>query len=252
MPKLIVLGSANAVPDERHENTHLALQGRDGFILIDCVGNPVVRLKQAGLEINRLTHLVLTHFHPDHVGGVPSLLMSSWLLGRTAPLEVYGLAYTLDRVQAMMQAYEWKAWPDFFPVHFHVVPESELAPVLETPEVRISASPVHHLVPTIGLRLEFPESGKVLAYSCDTEPCDEVVRLAGGADVLIHESSGETPGHTSAAQAGAVARRAEAGRLFLIHYPTAEAGLPGLVSAAQTAFPGPVSLSEDFQEIDFA
>ena len=80
MQKLIILGTANAIPDENHENTHLALLGEHRQILIDCAGNPVVRLKQAGIDLNSLTDLFLTHFHPDHVSGVPSLLMcmGSW------------------------------------------------------------------------------------------------------------------------------------------------------------------------------
>ena len=66
MPKLIVLGTANAIPDENHENTHLAIVGEQRQILVDCVGNPVVRLKQAGIDLNRLTDIFLTHFHPDN------------------------------------------------------------------------------------------------------------------------------------------------------------------------------------------
>ena len=50
MPKLIVLGTSNAIPDEDHENTHLALIGNQRKILIDCAGSPVIRLKQAGID----------------------------------------------------------------------------------------------------------------------------------------------------------------------------------------------------------
>jgi ribonuclease BN (tRNA processing enzyme) len=51
------------------------------------------------------------------------------------------------------------------------------------------------MVPNIGLRVEFKASGKVWAYSCDTEPCSEVVRLGRGADVLVHEVAGAGLGH---------------------------------------------------------
>ena len=96
MPKLIILGTAHAIPDENHENTHLALIGEQRQVLIDCTGSPVVRLKKAGIDLNSLTDIFLTHFHPDHVAGIPSLLMSMWLLGRRDPLNIYGLQYTLD------------------------------------------------------------------------------------------------------------------------------------------------------------
>lgn len=251
MADLVILGTANAIPNAEHENTHMALLGEDGFVLIDCVGNPIVRLQQAGLDVLRLSDLILTHFHPDHVSGVPSLLMSSWLLGRTAPLDVYGLAYTLDRIEGLMDFYEWKLWPRFFPVRFHRLPEDELAPVLEKKDFRIFASPVRHLIPTVGLRVEFPQSGRVLAYSCDTEPCPQVVRLASGADTLFHEATGAGRGHSSAAQAGEVARDAEVGKLYLIHYPVNSARHPALIADAQATFGGQVELAFDFMRLSF-
>jgi len=234
-----------------HENTHMALVGSERIVLIDCVSNPIVRLPEAGLEFDRLTDIILTHFHPDHVSGVPLLLMDMWLLGRKLPLNIYGLAYTLDRVEKLMEFYDWATWPHFFPVSFNRLPAAEMTPVLTTDEFRIFASPVHHLVPNIGLRVEFLDSNKTLAYSCDTEPCEEVVKLASGADVLIHESSGATLGHTSAEQAGEIARRAEVGSLYLIHYPTRDLDPEKLVPEAKKKYPGPVALARDFMTLEF-
>ena len=251
MPKLIILGTSNAIPDEHHENTHMALVGEKRTVLIDCVNNPIVRLRQAGLDINQLTDLVLTHFHPDHVSGVPSLLMNSWLLGRRQPLDIYGLSYTLERLEKMMDFYDWATWPDFFQVNFHPVPEKEMVPVLESDEFLIYSSPVHHIVPTIGLRVEFKKSDRVLAYSCDTEPCREVISLAAGADVLIHEATGASFGHSSAAQAGTIARQAEVGHLYLIHYQTGDFEARSLLPQAEETFNGRVSLAEDFMELTF-
>ena len=116
MAKLIILGSSNAIPDEKHENTHMAVVGDKRTVLIDCVSNPILRLPQAGIEFNALTDLVLTHFHPDHVSGVPLLLMNMWLLGRKNPLNIYGLHHTLSRIEDLMGFYAWENWPNFFPV----------------------------------------------------------------------------------------------------------------------------------------
>lgn len=250
MSTLVVLGTASAIPDENQENTHLALAGRERLILIDCVSNPVVRLKQAGLDLLQLSDLILTHFHPDHVSGVPSLLMNSWLLGRKKPLRVYGLAYTLDRMEKVMEFYDWATWPNFFPVEFIRLPAEELTPVLEDDEFKISASPVCHLIPTIGLRIELKESERTLAYSCDTEPCDRVVRLANRADILIHESTGAGLGHSSAAQAGEIARQAEVDELYLIHYHAGNGNLNSLVSQASETFGGPVTLTKDLMKVN--
>ncbi|HBY09338.1 MAG TPA: MBL fold metallo-hydrolase [Chloroflexi bacterium] len=248
MLELIVLGSAHAIPDQNHENTHLALIGQQRRVLIDCAGNPIVRLQQAGINPDSLTDLFLTHFHPDHVSGVPSLLMSMWLLGRRTPLDIYGLHYTLDRVEQLMGFYDWEHWPDFFPVIFHRLPAEPLTLALACDEFRIFSSPVQHLIPTIGLRIENAKTARVLAYSCDTQPCNAVGELAQNADILIHESAGSLTGHTSATQAGEIAARAEVGSLYLIHYNPQE---KNLVAEAQTKFFGPVTQAEDFMKLEF-
>jgi ribonuclease Z len=249
MSYMIVLGTANAIPDPSHENTHMALITNERVILIDCVGSPNVRLTQAGIKLSSITDLILTHFHPDHVSGVPLLLMNMWLEGREEPLRIYGLHHCLERIEDVMALYHWDKWPGFFPVAFHRLPEREYILVLETDEVRIFSSPVRHLIPTIGLRIENVQGSNVIAYSCDTEPCPSVVRLARKADVLIHEATGFGAGHSSASQAGSIAREAKANRLLLIHYPRVEIDPESLLKQASATFEGEIALAKDFMQI---
>jgi ribonuclease Z len=251
MAKIIILGSSNAIPNEQHENTHMAVVGDKHIVLIDCVSNPILRLPQAGIEFDALTDLILTHFHPDHVSGVPLLLMNMWLLGRKNPLNIYGLHHTLTRIEDLMGFYAWENWPNFFPVVFHRLPQEEMTQVLDNDEFRIIASPVKHMVPTIGLRMESLQSHKSIAYSCDTEPCAQVVRLANRVDFLIHEATGAGLGHSSAAQAGEIASEAGVNNLYLIHYQTRDFDPSVLIGEAQDKFPGKVCLAEDFMEIEF-
>lgn len=252
MTQLIVLGTSNAIPSPGYENTHLAIQRKTGILLVDCPGNPIIRLEQAGLDPLQVDKVLLTHFHPDHVSGAPTFLMGSWLIGRKIPLDIYGLAYTIERIEKMMDLFEWKKWPGFFPVNFHVLKEDERFPAFEDGEIRLFTSPVQHLIPTIGLRCEFIQSNQALAYSCDTEPCHQVVHLAENADLLLHEASGENHGHTSAFQAGQIATRANARQLVLIHYPTTGSASHGdLIDQARQTFPGPVSLARDLMRWDF-
>jgi ribonuclease Z len=251
MPKVVILGSSNAIPDENHENSHMALVGDERLVLIDCVNNPIVRLRKAGLEVEDITDLILTHFHPDHVSGVPLLLMDLWLMGRKKELRIYGLDFTLDRFETMMDLYGWDAWPNFFPVKLHRLIEQDKALVQEHDQWRIYSSPVKHIIPNIGLRIEFPDSGKVFAYSGDTEPCQEVVELAQKAHILIHEATGASMGHSDASQAGQIATKAGASNLYLIHYPNGRFKDNDLVSRAAQEFSGPVQLAEDFMQFEF-
>lgn len=250
MVELVVLGTAASIPNEDHENTHLAVVSEEGALLIDCASTPAVRLAQAGISLNQVTDLILTHFHPDHVSGVPLLLMNMWLSGRKRPLHIYGLHHCLTRVEDMMGFYDWENWPNFFPVAFHRLPEDEGMVVLEKPELRVFSSPVQHMIPTLGLRIEAAD-GMTAAYTCDTEPCPEVARLAEGADVLLHEATGLSVGHSSPRQAGEVAANARVGRLLLIHYPPDEVG-PEMVAEAKEAFAGDVVVAEDFMRIQLS
>jgi ribonuclease Z len=251
MAKLIILGSSNAISSIDNENTHMVLVGEERVVMIDCVNSPIRRLGQAGVDFMDVTDLILTHFHPDHVSGVPLLLMDMWLRGRKKLINIYGLHYTLDRMEQLMGMYSWENWPNFFPVAFHRLPASEKNELMENPEFKIISSPVRHMIPTIGLRFDFKSSRKALAYSCDTEPCVEVVRLAEGADILIHEASGASRGHSSAEQAGQIAAKAEVNQLYLIHYPTGEYTNGNLVAEARQHYHGEVCLATDFMILEF-
>ena len=250
MAKLTILGSSYAIPAEKNQNTHMVLQGENRVVLIDCSVNPLIRLRSLGIDHTGVSDLILTHFHPDHVSGFASYLMSIWLLGRKEPLQIFGLEHTLERVQKMMDSYDWETWPDLFPIHFHTLHEIELSPVLANSEFRIYSSPVKHIVPTIGLRVEIAASQKVLAYSCDTEPCEAVENLARDADFLLHEASGASFGHTSAAQAGSQAQKANVRALYLIHYPTGDYFSERITADAASTFGAPVFLATDMMKFD--
>jgi len=251
MTKLIILGSSSAIAAENHQNAYMVFVGKTRTVLVDSPQNPLLRLLRVGVDYNDITDLVVTHFHPDHVSGIPLFLMDMWLRGRTNPLAVYGLDHALSRLEDLMDAFTWDKWPNFFPVTFHRIPSKTYAPLLSSSDFDIYANEVQHMIPTLGLRVECKESNKIVAYSCDTEPCNEVVQLARDADILIHEASGALMGHTSSQQAAEIASQAGAKELYLIHYPTGEFWQDGLIEDARKHFDGEVHLAEDLMEIVF-
>ena len=251
MARVIILGSAAAVSDAEHDNTHFVLVGEHGAVLVDCGTNPMGKLHKLGIHDERLQDVILTHFHPDHVSGFPNMLMHMWLLGRQAPLRVYGLHHCVNRTEDMMAAFVWETWPDFFPVTFHRVMERNDAPLLENEDFHITAWPTKHFVPTFGLRIVNKQTGKVLAYSCDTEPIPGLLELGQNADMFIHEAAGQGFGHSSARQAGEIAAEARAKSLYLIHYQVWNTDPRPLVDEARAVFDGPVHLSKDYDEYEF-
>jgi ribonuclease Z len=251
MLKLTILGSAFAVADAYHENTYMVLESGQSSLLIDCGGSPMARLDQAEVDLETLDGLLITHPHPDHIYGVPVLLLGLWLTGRDRPLPIYGSRRALQIIPRMMQLMEWQVWPDMYPITYHEIPWQEKALVIENDDFSVYTSPVQHLIPTIGLRIESKKTGRALTYSSDTQPCDAVVRLAQGSDILIHEGSGPFPGHSTPIQAGEIAQRAGVKQLVLIHYPVFAEDLEAWRRVATTSFDGPVELAEDFMEFEF-
>ncbi len=213
----IVLGIAHAVPYIHHPNTHFVCVDGERIILVDCPAGTITRLPRVGLDPMQVTDVFLTHFHPDHVLGLPELLTSLWLLERRTILHIYGLEDTLSRLQRMMALFEWSSWPDFYPVAFHPLSEDGKTLALETDHTRWFTFPVRHLLPALGVRVEMPQWGKVVAYTGDTAPCPSLESLAREADVLFHEATGEMPGHSSPAQAARLAARAGVKQLYLVH-----------------------------------
>ena len=250
MPKLTILGTATNIPDEHHENTHMVLVSKQRMVLIDGPGNPYSRMKQASLKVDRLTDIIMTHFHPDHVSGIPLLLMALGLSGRTEAMNIYANTHCLKYMKELLVNFEWENWHSFH-VNFIELPEEELFLALEDEEFQIFTSPVKHFVPALGLRVVFKETGKILAYSGDTALTESLYTLAHQADVLIHEAAGESMGHCSARQAGTVAKSAGVGKLFLVHYPVGDFNYQSLVQEAGETFDGPIVMAEDFDELDF-
>ncbi|HEY3312000.1 MAG TPA: MBL fold metallo-hydrolase [Anaerolineales bacterium] len=250
MSNLIFLGSSNAIPTANHQTTQFALITPGRKLLVDCGTNPVVRLEQAGIEVNDITDIILTHFHPDHVAALPLLLLDMWLMKRRTPLYIHGLDYTIERVESMMALFDWEVWPDFYPVNFNRVGMDNMTPVLEDDQMRILSSPVNHFLPTICLRIELKLENKSIAYSCDTEPCQAVLDISKNVDILLHEASGNFEGHSSATQAGEVARDVGAGALYLVHYPTGRFAKGDLEAEARSVFNGKVRLAVDLLNIE--
>lgn len=216
---LYLLGTGAAVSDPDRTTTMLAVEEAGRLVLVDCGGDAVQRLLQLGLDPAALHALILTHEHPDHVSGFPLLVERLWLLGRRAPIPIYGPAATLAVVRRVFGAFTTDGWEGLPERHWHDVPLEVGAAVLTDDALTITAAPVVHPVPTIGLRFE-GASGTVVGYSCDTSKCASVVHLGRDADVLVHEATGSQPGvHSSPEEAAETAAEASARRLILVHLP---------------------------------
>ncbi len=245
MPELLVLGTAASVPDARHDTVGLALRDRDWAVLVDCGGSVLHKLARMDVDLDHIRAVILTHRHADHIYGLPALVQGLWLSDREEPLRIYGPAEALAVGRELLRLLDLAERSDMYALEWSAVPLRENRKVLEVGRVEITSTPVvHQAVETLALRFRSLDTGRTIVYSADTEPCQTLVRLASGADVLIHEATGAHRGHSSPEQAASVAREAGVAQLVLIHYPVRDIDLDAWrVSASE--FGESVALARD-------
>jgi ribonuclease BN (tRNA processing enzyme) len=146
-------------------------------------------MQRFGIPWPRLTHLCITHFHTDHVGGIPILLFAlKHALGepRHEPLAVVGPHGTRRFLERLASAFGDYVLEPGFPVLVH-----EIAPTaqLELPgDIRLRAHATPHTAESVAFRLD--RGSAALGYTGDTGPDPEGLgRFFQGVDTLIAECS---------------------------------------------------------------
>jgi ribonuclease Z len=251
-------GTCAAVPSPERDNTALAFYSRHEVVLVDCSGSPYQKILKAGLDPMRVSSLIVTHRHVDHVYGIPSLVHTMGLAGRRTTLHMYALAETMKILGGFMDLFPLEEQMPYR-IELHELPAREGHEVLGAKGFRVLSTPVQHGAPNIGLRVEFDSPGErgTVVYSSDTSPCPPLIALARGADILIHEATflhsdaarAASDGHTTGYQAGEVARDAGVKRLLLCHFGAdLHGGLDEIRREAVRAYQGPVEIPEELRE----
>ena len=222
MAVLYTLGTGAAVSDPHRTTTMLAVENKHSLVVIDCGGDAVQRLMASGASLDKLTALIVTHEHADHVSGFPLFMEKIWLLGRREPLPVYGIAAALSQARRMHDTFDTSDWTGYPNIVWNEVAHEEGATVFSDEHWNVTAAPGVHPVPVIGLRVRDKSGGNTVAYSCDTEPTEAIARLGAGAAMFVHEATGDGPGHTGVLDAARAAATAKADRLLLVHLPPEE------------------------------
>ncbi|WP_298718680.1 ribonuclease Z [uncultured Oceanisphaera sp.] len=152
--ELIFLGTSSGSPTKSRNVSGLALKkvGARPWILIDCGEGTQHRLLHTPLSLNNLQAICITHMHGDHCYGLPGLLASAAMSGRTAPLTIIGPAALQGWIAATQQATHLT-----LPYSLHFIDVAALTGVVAMKGFDISALPLSHRVPSFGY--EFVETG---------------------------------------------------------------------------------------------
>ena len=250
---VILLGTGAAFPPPDRENTSLALSWEEGLWLLDAAASPHRRMREAGLDPARLKGVLITHAHPDHLYGLPSLIHCLIPQPRRHPLPILGLSPVLETARALLEAFGLEERPEV-PLRWVSVPPASLqggVPVWREGGMRFWTEAVEHSRPCVGVRAECAD--RVVAYTSDTAPCEGVERLAEGSDLLVHEATYRESarermhaGHSTAEDAGRAAERAGSDRLLLVHFLEETVRDPGaLEEEAAAVFSGEVMVGTE-------
>jgi ribonuclease BN (tRNA processing enzyme) len=201
-PSVTLLGTGGPRPEVARGGTSLLIQYDDDLILIDAGRGVVRQLSILGVPMSRLNKLLITHHHYDHIGELHDVILTSWLLGRKQPLNIYGPPETRRIVDALLtQVYdkdiEFRVSGEPINGAFPPVPVTEVMAglVYETDRYRIFSERVNHgdgldfsdafrrRWTCLGFRFECADG--IIAFSGDTVDCEGLQRLAADADILV-------------------------------------------------------------------
>ena len=199
-PFVVLLGTGTPGPTPNRQGPSLAVIAGGKAYLAD-VGVGVVRQADAAyankieaLNPRNLDIAFVTHLHSDHTLGLPDLILTPWVLGRSVPLELYGppgisamaenilKAYTQDihiRITGLEQANQTG-----YKVNAH---EIKPGVVYQDKNIKVTAFAVRHGTWPLALGYRFDAAGKRVVFSGDTAPAESVVEACNGCDLLIHE-----------------------------------------------------------------
>jgi ribonuclease BN (tRNA processing enzyme) len=245
MPKtqVVLLGTGTPLPDPDRSGPSTAIVVNGNAYVIDF-GTGVVRqaaaARKRGVEALEPVNLkigFLTHLHSDTIG-FPDIIFTPWVMGRKAPLEVYGPPGTRDMAEHILKAYEADiqirtgdlehANTTGYKVNVH---EIQPGVVYRDPNVTVTAFAVHHGKWPHAYGYRFETRDRTIVISGDASPDAAILNNCHGCDVLIHEVYTQASFdlvspewkqyrlayHTSSKELAEIAAKAKPGLLILYH-----------------------------------
>ena len=146
---LLGTGGTQPLPDRALAAAAVTVGGRS--VLLDCGEGTQVGLRRYGVSAYRLSAVLLTHYHGDHILGLPGLLQTLGSLNRTEGLTIYGP----PGIEPVAQAVTALAGPQAYPVRWQVADEP-----FHIDTMKITPFPLTHRVPCCGYVLALPRAGR--------------------------------------------------------------------------------------------
>jgi ribonuclease BN (tRNA processing enzyme) len=222
--KVTVVGSGTLVPEPTRVSACHVLEGSNFALALDVGPGAVRQMEGLGIAWCGLTHLVFSHFHVDHLGGLPDLLAAlkhACHPRRHETLSVIGPPGIRERVEALARSYGSFILEPGFPLEVNEIGRrGEWVP--PGGEFELRTHPAAHTPEAVAVRLQVGDVA--VGYTGDTGPMEGLAEHLTRVDVLIAECSFADPPpmdtHLTPDTLGALASRAAPDHLFVTHvYP---------------------------------
>jgi len=279
--RLILLGTAGGPrPRKTRSASAQVILIENAAYVVDCGDGVARQLVLADVPLPTIRHIFLTHQHSDHNADYGNLIWLAWAAGLRTRVDTWGppplekmteLFFEMNASDITTRIADEGRTPLVPLVHAHEL--SRAGVVLQNEHVTVTAALVRHppVVPAFGYR--FDAQDRSIVISGDTAPSDNLIALAQGADVLVHDALYDAAAverlvagvanastlkesilshHTTAVEAGRVAEKAGVKTLVLSHFVPAED--PAItdqmwIDAARTHFRGTVVVGRDLMQI---
>ncbi|MDQ3420227.1 MAG: MBL fold metallo-hydrolase [Acidobacteriota bacterium] len=273
--RLVLLGTGGGpTPKAKAAAPAQAIVVGNRIYLVDCGDGVARQLALAKLPLRDLRAVFITHQHSDHNAGYGPLFLLGWPGGLSEPVDVYGPPPLVDMTKQLLEAYrfdiELRMRDEGRPPLARLVRPHEITAggeVFKDDRVRVTAALNDHPPIEHSFAFRFDAADRSIVISGDTRYSENVIKLAQGADVLVHEVVSrefwERPGapqppdvvrhilasHTDAPDVGRVAAAAGVGTLVLSHFvPTEGPGAPSdeqWIAGVRRHFKGRIVVAKD-------
>ncbi|WP_257670554.1 MBL fold metallo-hydrolase [Parapedobacter tibetensis] len=183
--ELTIIGCGDAFANGARMHTCFYIKASHCGLLLDCGASAVPGLKKYGVDSNDIDTIVISHFHGDHFGGIPFLLLEESLRQREKPLTIISPPTGRERITQLLNL----LYPSSDVLGRLNLLFKTFIPggMLQADHLEVCAFPVVHTEEAFPHGLRIGIGGKIISYSGDTEWTPVLIELARDADLFICE-----------------------------------------------------------------
>ena len=259
------LGTSSMVPTKERNHQSILLSYKKDNIMVDCGEGTQRQLKIAGLKANSITKLLISHWHGDHVLGIPGLMQTLAVSNYDKTLEIYGPKGTRQHFKWMFKAFEFTRKIKY------KIREVSNGKFFENEDFKLYSYKLEHKIPCVGYKfvekdkirilpnkmksiglkegpligklqkgrsinfkgkrikpedVGFIEKGRTIGIITDTGLCENCLKIAENADLLVSEATFKTElsekayeySHLTIKDAAYIATKANVKKLIVTHF----------------------------------